>query len=412
MIQVFKPSINVLIAVLLASCHRDRPGQAPVRSTQSTSALKQDIGEIKERFVIVGDSGHPGIGQRRVSQAIRLACQARGGCQYGILNGDNIYPAGVLSTSDPQWFTHFEEAFATLGFPFYAALGNHDYGGITETSELACSKGTFTIDCLTSFGSAIGQATGGVGLDPARAQHQIDYATSQPAFIMDHHHYTFSTHLIDFAILDTTPIYWDDANTTDSFRLSTLRTLLDSKMFEFAQSQTATQAKVMNQWRAQSSKRWRFAIGHHPYLSNGSHGNAGNYDGTGGLEGSGLPSGTTLKRFIDKYVIQAGTHVYAYGHDHNLMDLGEHVPPDRLRGTQMILSGSGSKIKERRERDEAENRSLYEVTCYGFVMVEASYHALRFLYIVAPSGKDSECATQQSAWQITHVRVVDYYEPR
>ena len=77
----------------------------------------------------------------------------------------------------------------------------------------------------------------------------------------------------------------------------------------------------------------------------------------------------------------------------------------------MLLSGSGSKLTDRRDEDEAENRSLFEITCYGFVMVEASQEALRFLYVVTPSGEDSECEGQEEPWKIAHTRVVEHYDP-
>ena len=369
------------------------------------------IGEIVERFVIIGDSGKAGDGQMKVGAAVAAACQARGGCDFGILNGDNVYPAGVLSATDPLWATHFEAAFGSLDFPFYAALGNHDYGGITETDEISCSTGLTEINCLSDIGSAIGQATGGIGLDPARSLHQVDYARISPNFIMDANHYTFKSELIDFAVLDTTPIYWNDANNSDSLRLSALREVLDSEMFEFASTETTEQEDAMDSWRASSTKRWRFAIAHHPYLSNGSHGNAGSYDGTGGLEGSGLPDGTQLKAFLETYVIEAGVHVYAYGHDHNLMDLGEHTLAHQSRGTQMLLSGAGSKINAARSPENAQNDALFEITCFGFIMVEASEEALRFHYIVAPSGAESDCSSQNEPWLINHTRVVEHYEP-
>ena len=74
----------------------------------------------------------------------------------------------------------------------------------------------------------------------------------------------------------------------------------------------------------------------------------------------------------------------------------------------MLLSGSGAKLTDARD-DEAENDSLYEITCYGFIMVEATQQALRLIYVVAPSGEDSQCADQSEAWRIVHSRIVDHY---
>lgn len=48
-----------------------------------------------------------------------------------ISTGDNFYPNGVASTSDPYLISSFENIYSgfTLFCPWYVALGNHDYRG-------------------------------------------------------------------------------------------------------------------------------------------------------------------------------------------------------------------------------------------------------------------------------------------
>lgn len=46
---------------------------------------------------------------------------------FAITLGDNFYPDGMLSPSDPRWRTLWEELYSPLGIPFYATLGNHDW---------------------------------------------------------------------------------------------------------------------------------------------------------------------------------------------------------------------------------------------------------------------------------------------
>lgn len=414
--------LTVWISVLITLVHGFVPAVA-----QTTS--------YTERFVIVGDSGKAGDGQTKVAAAIRFACQTRGGCDYGIMNGDNIYPAGVLSETDELWESNFEAAFGDLGFPFYASLGNHDYGGITETDEVSCTPKKI-VKCLWGLGNAIQNriagATGGIGLDPSRVAHQLAYAASSDVFEMptenSNAHYRFSTKLIDFVALDTTPIYWHDANEDGGifgqFRLGRLKGALERLdkdsapiMFNYARDQHKAQLDQVPIWRQESTKPWRIAFGHHPYLSNGAHGNAGSYNGTGGLEGDGLPLGTQLKSFLDEIVVNQGFHAYLYGHDHNLQDLGEYIPTGKARGTQMILSGAGSKLTnlrdgelDRGDDDAPHNKSLYQVKCYGFVMVEASAAELKFLYITVPSGEESDCASQAEPWKVAYERVVSHYK--
>jgi hypothetical protein len=46
---------------------------------------------------------------------------------FAITLGDNFYPDGMLSPTDPRWRTLWEELYSPLGIPFYATLGNHDW---------------------------------------------------------------------------------------------------------------------------------------------------------------------------------------------------------------------------------------------------------------------------------------------
>ncbi len=46
----------------------------------------------------------------------------------GITMGDNFYLCGVKNITDSKWKNRWEAFYTPLGFPFYASLGNHDYG--------------------------------------------------------------------------------------------------------------------------------------------------------------------------------------------------------------------------------------------------------------------------------------------
>src|SRR6476661_6274103 len=62
------------------------------------------------RFIAIGDTGKGNADQRRVAVAIRDLCAARG-CDFVLMLGDNIYDAGVESTTDSQWQTKFEQLY-------------------------------------------------------------------------------------------------------------------------------------------------------------------------------------------------------------------------------------------------------------------------------------------------------------
>lgn len=79
-------------------------------------------------FLVIGDWGAGGPLQRRVADAmVRVAAQVN--ASFVVSTGDNIYPNGVTSESDPQWKTKFEKVYAKLELPWWSVLGNHDHRG-------------------------------------------------------------------------------------------------------------------------------------------------------------------------------------------------------------------------------------------------------------------------------------------
>jgi tartrate-resistant acid phosphatase type 5 len=47
---------------------------------------------------------------------------------FGITLGDNFYPIGMNSPSDPRWQSQWEQLYGPMGIKFYPSFGNHDYG--------------------------------------------------------------------------------------------------------------------------------------------------------------------------------------------------------------------------------------------------------------------------------------------
>jgi hypothetical protein len=77
--------------------------------------------------VAFGDYGTGSVNQVAVAQAIaRRHAQER--FDFGLTMGDNFYLCGVRSVTDAKWKSRWEDLYTPLGIPFYATLGNHDYG--------------------------------------------------------------------------------------------------------------------------------------------------------------------------------------------------------------------------------------------------------------------------------------------
>ncbi len=93
---------------------------------------QQDIGRVlpASRAVHVVAFGDYGTGSSHQAAVARSIAQRNSTLAFdlGITLGDNFYRCGVRSITDPKWKDRWENFYTPLGFPFYAALGNHDYG--------------------------------------------------------------------------------------------------------------------------------------------------------------------------------------------------------------------------------------------------------------------------------------------
>ncbi len=273
------------------------------------------------RFIALGDAGKGNADQRKVAIAMRDVCAAKG-CDFVLMLGDNIYDAGVDSTTDPDWQLKFEMPYSDVARPFYVALGNHDYGG-----KLII-------------------AAPGIGNEWERGKVEVDYTQVSTKWNMPATHYTFTWNHVGFVVLDTNSIIWDNKTYGDQ------AAWLPTAMMEV------------------SGKDWVFVAGHHPYRSNGSHGNAGDYDAP---ELAGIPisnplpiqNGDAVKTFFDDHICGLGAQVYFAGHDHSRQWIDE---PTALCGTQMIISGAGSSTTSLKDRG---NKTFYEDAAKpGFMYVD------------------------------------------
>lgn len=242
-----------------------------------------DDGGLVVRFIAMGDTGKGNDGQRQVGQGVAKFCAAHG-CDFVVLLGDNFYPTGVSSTDDPQWQTAFVEPYAQVDAPFYAVLGNHDYGG------------------------------NGTGNELEKGQFEVDYSKVNPRWHMPATHYRFTQGPVDFFVADTNrSMFGVDEHVRRDFET----------------------------WFAESKSPWRIAFGHHPLKSNGRHGNAGSYDGAGLVP---IANGAGVKSFVEDEIC-GRADVYLCGHDHELEWLEPTCTrPGSKLNTELLVSGGGAAI--------------------------------------------------------------------
>ena len=341
------PVSSVLLAALvLAACGGDSsvgetvttpPGVTPPDTSPPTGGESP----ARVRFIAMGDSGTGSPQHYAVARAMAEVCerkaglddQAMPGCEFVLGFGDNIYESGVTHVYDEQFEEKFELPFEPVALPFYMILGNHDNTGFI----------------------------GGDGAGNARGEFQVDYHFRADRMTdrwqMPDRYYRFSwgenasgEPLIEFFGLDSNQIArgFADANFNYSYQRYGLQQLSWAK-----------------EGIRQSPATFRVAMAHHPYISNGLHGNAGNYDG---IPGALLPvlAGQRWRDFIEEGVCDQADF-FMSGHDHDLQQL---KPVTRCGRTEFVVSGAAGKTRSL--TDEARNPAYFQQgDVYGFFWMEA-----------------------------------------
>ncbi|MEM6292805.1 MAG: metallophosphoesterase [Myxococcota bacterium] len=254
------------------------------------------------RFAAFGDTGEGNEAQQMVANAAEVICAERG-CDFALLLGDNFYDTGVTQTMDPQFIDKFEAPYEGLDIPFYVVLGNHDYG------ELAS--------------------------DWNRGNYQVEYSTFSDKWVLPNFWYTFSS----------------DSGGTQFFAFDTSRMMWNHDVND--------QREWIAGQMAASTAYWKIGFAHHPYISNGRHGNAGRYEGIPGLP---FVSGVEVQEFIDDFIC-GEAQIYISGHDHNRQMF------DPVCGTYFFVSGASAKTSGLENRDDNPT-AWQDDTREGFLWVE------------------------------------------
>lgn len=246
-------------------------------------------------IVALGDVGKGNADQRRVADAVARVCADRG-CDLIVLLGDNLYPRGMDAPDDPRIDEVITEVYRPLDLPTFTVLGNHDWGH---------------------------------GRDAQRAMWQVAWADAR-AFVRSRgRYYSGRVGPADLFALDTTPLFWG----TDTPQVAWLDAAL-----------------------ARSTARWKVVWGHHPYRSDGPHGNAGDYEGLGCVP---IVDGAAFARVFEESVC-GRADLYVSGHDHLLQWIS-------ACGTELVVSGSGASTRERIDRG---NQPRYAESTLGFAWIE------------------------------------------
>lgn len=104
-----------------------RGGLLPTFMQQPPPVFAAAGTDKRVRVLAFGDFGDGSDAQRTVAGAMRQF-HARQPFDFALTLGDNFYSTGMASPDDARWKTWWADLYDPLGIPFYATLGNHDWG--------------------------------------------------------------------------------------------------------------------------------------------------------------------------------------------------------------------------------------------------------------------------------------------
>jgi|GEM_PF-901055 len=357
----------------------------PFEALVSTNKDKLD----NVSFIVIGDAGTGSKQQYHVAAAIEQICQKKV-CDFALGLGDNIYNAGPDSVTDSQFQEKFEKPYQQLNFPFYMVLGNHDSSG------LMAGDGGFN-------------ARGGI---------EVEYSQHSQKWTMPERYYRITAPLgenprqnpssnpqplAEFFALDSTPLT-SAPDIVPKFHIDRY---------------TRNQEAWLNSGLHNSKAQWKIAFAHHPYISNGKHGNAGNYDDIARYTktvSKVLPktnrflfqrvAGLYYQQFLERQICDR-VDLFLAGHDHNM----QWLPATKRCGkTEFIISGAAAKSNSL--KDPERNPSRWQASrTTGFFHIEIIGNQLTAeIYRVAKGSDQPELAYRHTidhssnSWQPENLR--------
>ena len=256
------------------------------------------------RFAALGDAGTGSTEQYNVGKALAAKCKADG-CDLVLYLGDNFYDTGVSDVNDKQFKEKFEDPYADVPSTFWVVLGNHDYGA------------------------------GGAGAEFLKKDFYIDYGKKNPKWLLPEAWWHKQIEHVEFFGLDSNALLYGD-------------------ILPFIIKQ---QVADVDGWLKASTADWKITFSHHPYRSNGPHGNAGCYEGA---KAAPIPqlcgiipvaSGKGVKEAFDQLVC-GRVDVHFSGHDHSRQWLDKAASTKHCKDVELIVSGGGAKTTDVETKDK------------------------------------------------------------
>jgi tartrate-resistant acid phosphatase type 5 len=312
-----------VLAVPLACAHRDggtspsttratsKPASRPVVAKWSQRPLPE--GEVN--LIVFGDFGNGKPSQRETARAMAEYCAKVKTQFHGLLTvGDNFY-VKMKDADDWQFQTLFEDMYDArrINFPWYVTSGNHDYE--------RTGNGQRKVDV------------------------EMEYARRNP---QSRWKYPAKYYRVDFPQGSAKPLL--------------MALMLESSMPNQSREEWAAQKRWIAEQLATSNATWKVACAHHPFFSNGSHGDNG-----------------VLQREWGPLFKAGGLNAYIAGHDHDLQHLELRDWP-----FSFIQAGGGGQPVTDMRRDV---RGPFSRKLHGFAHVRVTPETMEVRYVASRDGK-------------------------
>lgn len=266
---------NILIILLGVAC-------SAMMQRQPAEGIPVPDGSVN--FMVIGDWGRHGqYGQQTTADVMGKVAEHFDAAAI-VSTGDNIYPDGVASVSDPAWMTAFENIYTahSLYVPWVVAIGNHGYHGSVQA--------------------------------------QIDYTAISQRWNMPNRYYTYElfeeedgdTVTVLFVVIDSNPFQ-------SKYQSDTKGEYSDVK-----EQDTTAQKQWLEKVLSERTATWTIVVGHHPMYAGGKR--KGQTD-------------DMIKSFNEIFA-RHKVDAYFAGHEH---DLQHH---DDGSGVQYFVSGAGSEVRK------------------------------------------------------------------
>lgn len=294
---------------------RYKAAENPARSVSATDVLDEvSSGDgVLSTFFVLGNWGRVGSVNQTAVARLMAAVAEYTPPDFIVSVGDNFLPAGLKGNQDAMVQSGFLDIYNSplLDVPWYAILGNNDYGdGLINMTEIRqCRARSFRKCNPRCCYSPLWQVSN------TRDYHGPSNLPER--WFCDR---TFSLRIpgadLDLVFIDTTPLIPQYYSRFWALNPGGISTVLQQEGGTEALKEAIIK-KVKDM-----SAGWRLVFGHHPIFVNGS-----------------LEPHPAMKFLTDVFHDQ-GVHVYFQGHDLLL----EHV---RTQGniTQYVTSGTGSGTK-------------------------------------------------------------------